>query len=218
VPCLSQFAGSATAFTGLPRAEPTPAQGEQSLVRRTHQLAERLLHLRRQGQLWVAPARVVPADARKWWRKDAQPSQRFSPRTVDLYSQRIDDHVVPTLGTVRIDELTVRRSASVDRQARQEARAVDSTGEPQLRRNALRSVHAAGEAAGLNGNDVEPVGLHDMRHSLVAGALDSTVTLAEAAVLARHANAKVTGAIYAGVSEKAKTQIAGKLVDAGFGS
>jgi hypothetical protein len=42
--------------------------------------------------------------------------------------------------------------------------------------------------------------------------------LAEAAVLARHANAKVTAAIYAGVSEKAKAQIASKLVDAGFGS
>ena len=30
--------------------------------------------------------------------------------------------------------------------------------------------------------------------------------------------AGVTGAIYAGVSEKAKTQIAAKLTDAGFGS
>jgi len=37
-------------------------------------------------------------------------------------------------------------------------------------------------------------------------------------VLARHANAKVTGQIYAGVSEKAKAQIAAKLVSAGFGS
>jgi integrase len=77
-------------------------------------------------------------------------------------------------------------------------------------------VHAAGDATGLNGDDVEPVGLHDLRHSLVAGALDSGVTLAEAAVLARHANA--TGAIYAAVSEKAKAQIASKLVDAGFGT
>jgi len=51
-----------------------------------------------------------------------------------------------------------------------------------------------------------------------AGALDSGVTLAEAAVLARHANAKVTGAIYAAVGEKAKAQVASKLVDAGFGS
>jgi integrase len=93
-----------------------------------------------------------------------------------------------------------------------------STRKPQSRRNALRALHAAGDAAGLNGDGLEPVGLHDLRHSLVAGALDSSVTLAEAAVLARHANAKVTGAIYAGVSEKAKAQIAGKLTAAGFGS
>jgi hypothetical protein len=36
-------------------------------------------------------------------------------------------------------------------------------------------------------------------------------------VLVRRANAKVTGAIYAGVSEKAKAQIAGPLSAAGFG-
>jgi hypothetical protein len=43
------------------------------------------------------------------------------------------------------------------------------------------------------------------------------VTLAEAAVLARHANAKVTGQVYAGVSEQAKAKIASKLTEAGFG-
>lgn len=91
-------------------------------------------------------------------------------------------------------------------------------GKPQSRRNALRAVHAAGDDVGLNGKGQEPVGLHDLRHSFVALALDSGTTLAEAAVLARHANAGVTGKIYAGVSEKAKAQIAAKLVNAGFGS
>jgi integrase len=95
---------------------------------------------------------------------------------------------------------------------------VTGRGKPQSRRNALRAVHVAGDAAGLNGDGVEPVGLHDLRHSFVALALDSGVTLAEAAVLARHANAKVTAQIYAGVSEQAKSKIAGKLIDAGFGS
>ena len=57
-----------------------------------------------------------------------------------------------------------------------------------------------------------------LRHSFVALALDSGVTLAEAALLARHANAKVTGQIYAGVSEQAKAQIADTLTAAGFGS
>jgi integrase len=82
----------------------------------------------------------------------------------------------------------------------------------------VRAVHAAGDAAGLNGDDLEPVGLHDLRHSLVALALDAGASLAEAAVIARHANAKVTGAIYAGVSESGKAKIANKLVDAGIGS
>jgi hypothetical protein len=40
---------------------------------------------------------------------------------------------------------------------------------------------------------MEAVGLHDLRHSYVSLALDSGPTLAEAAVLARHANAGVTG-------------------------
>lgn len=91
-------------------------------------------------------------------------------------------------------------------------------GKPQGRRNALRAVHAAGDAAGLNGAGRESVGLHDLRHSFVALALDAGATLAEAAVLARHANAAVTASIYAGISEKAKTQIAAKLTAAGFGA
>ena len=95
---------------------------------------------------------------------------------------------------------------------------VTSSGKPQSRRNVLRALHAAGDAAKLNGDDVEPVGLHDLRHSLVAGALDSSITLAETTVLARHASAKVTAAIYAGVSEKTKAKIASNLVDAGFGA
>jgi integrase len=93
-----------------------------------------------------------------------------------------------------------------------------SRGEPQSRRNALRALHNAGDAAGLNGDDVQPIGLHDLRHSFGAVALEAGATLAEAAVLARHANAKVTAQIYSGVNEEAKAKIAAKLTDAGFGS
>jgi hypothetical protein len=46
-----------------------------------------------------------------------------------------------------------------------------------MRRNALRAVNKAGENAGLHGAGLEPVGNHDLRHSLLAGALDSNVTL-----------------------------------------
>jgi integrase len=113
-----------------------------------------------------------------------------------------------------------KRQAGIDLRLVHRSRLVFTTsrGKPQSRRNALRAVHNAGDEAGLNGDGVEPVGLHDLRHSFVALALDADVTLAEAAVLARHANAKVTGQIYAGVSEKAKAQIAAKLLAAGIGS
>jgi hypothetical protein len=57
-----------------------------------------------------------------------------------------------------------------------------------------------------------------LRHSFVALAFDSGATLAEAAVLARHANAKVTGQVNACLNEKAKAQIGTKLVDVGFGT
>lgn len=92
-----------------------------------------------------------------------------------------------------------------------------SRGRPQSRRNALRAVHAAGDAAGLNGDGRQPVGLHDLRHSFVALALASNVSLAEVAALARHANAKVTAAVYAGLSDGGREVAAAKLVEAGFG-
>jgi integrase len=91
-----------------------------------------------------------------------------------------------------------------------------SRGKPQSRRNALRAVHAAGDAAKLNGEDRQPVGLHDLRHSYVALVL-SSVSIAAAAALARHANPKVTLAVYAGVVEGGRETAAAKLVEAGFG-
>jgi hypothetical protein len=45
-------------------------------------------------------------------------------------------------------------------------------GKPQSRRNALRAVHVAGDNAGLNGDGVERVGLHDLRHSFVANGFE----------------------------------------------
>ena len=81
----------------------------------------------------------------------------------------------------------------------------------QSRRNALRALHAAGDAAGLNGDGREKVGLHDLRHSFVANAFAAGVTLPEAAALARHANARTTAIVYAGVTEPAREQIAARL-------
>jgi integrase len=44
-------------------------------------------------------------------------------------------------------------------------------------RNVLRAVYVAGDAAGLNGDGREPVGVHDLRHSFVAVALAAGLTL-----------------------------------------
>jgi integrase len=88
---------------------------------------------------------------------------------------------------------------------------------PQSRRNALRAVHAAGDAAGLNA-DRQPVGLHDLRHSFVAVALAAGLSLAEAAALARHANARVTAQVYAGLVDDGREVASDKLLAAGFGS
>jgi integrase len=90
-------------------------------------------------------------------------------------------------------------------------------GKPQSRRNTLRALHTAGDAAGLNREGEEKVGLHDLRHSLVGLALDAGLSLAEVAVLTRHANAKVTAQVYAGLSESGRTGIADKLLTAGVG-
>jgi integrase len=112
------------------------------------------------------------------------------------------------------------REASVDlRRVHADALVfVNARGKPQSRRNALRAVHLAGDTVGLNGEGVQRVGLHDLRHSFVALALEARMSLAEVAVLARHANAHVTGQLYAGVSDESTAELASKLLDAGIGS
>lgn len=93
-----------------------------------------------------------------------------------------------------------------------------ATGKPQSGRNVLRAVHTAGDAAGLNGDGRERVGVHDLRHSFVAQAFAHGLTLPEASALARHADAQVTAQVYAGLTEKARATAAEKLALAGFGA
>jgi integrase len=90
-------------------------------------------------------------------------------------------------------------------------------GKPQSRRNTLRAVQHAADELGLNGEGRERVGLHDLRHSFIAIALANGVTLPEAAMLARHANPRVTLAIYAGLPDGAREVAVAKLTTAGFG-
>jgi integrase len=87
-------------------------------------------------------------------------------------------------------------------------------GRPHGRRNVLRAVYTAGDAAGLNGEGRERVGVHDLRHSFVGVALAAGMTLPEAAALARHANPRVTATVYAGLTVDSRERLAGKLAEA----
>jgi integrase len=119
-------------------------------------------------------------------------------------------------------ELRTHRS----RQAEQDLRFVHrdalvfttASSRPHDRRNVLRAVQLAGNRVGLNGEGREPVGLHDLRHSFVAIALANGVTVPEAAMLARHANPRVTMTIYAGLADNAREVAVDKLLTAGFGA
>jgi integrase len=112
-----------------------------------------------------------------------------------------------------------RQAASELRHGRSRSDLVFTTmrGQPQSRRNSLRAVHNAGDAAGLNFPGAERVGLHDLRHSFVAVALANGLTPVEAAELARHANPGVTLTMYAGLTETDRAGITQKLLDSGFG-
>ena len=89
-------------------------------------------------------------------------------------------------------------------------------GKPQSRRNALRAVQKAAQAAGLIGKGRPQLGLHDLRNSLASAALER-LSLTEASFLLRHANARVTAQVYAGLTEEARRKAAGRLAKAGFG-
>jgi integrase len=87
------------------------------------------------------------------------------------------------------------------------------TGKPHHQRSALRAVQTAAVLAKLG-----HVTAHDLRHSLVANALDAGLTLAEAARLARHASPAVTASVYADVLEANRESLGAKLAQAGFGA
>ena len=62
----------------------------------------------------------------------------------------------------------------------------------------------------------EAIGVHNSRHTFVSLALASGASLAETAALARHANARVTAQVYAGITDDGRARAAAKLVEAGF--
>ena len=87
------------------------------------------------------------------------------------------------------------------------------TGKPHGQRNALRAIQTAATNAKLG-----HVTAHDLRHSLVANALDAGLTLPEASRLARHASPAVTATVYADVLEAKRDTLGAKLALTGFGA
>jgi integrase len=87
------------------------------------------------------------------------------------------------------------------------------------RRNALRALQTAAVKAGLVNDDHEPIGLHDLRHSLAANSFALGLTDVEVARLLRHANLRVTLTIYPDlVEDEAAVKLGKKLTAEGFGS
>jgi integrase len=85
---------------------------------------------------------------------------------------------------------------------------------PQSRRNVLRAVYVAGDAAGLNESGRERLGVHHLRHSFAGLALAGGLSLPETSALVRHADPGITARIYAGLSEQGREKLAAKLAEA----
>jgi integrase len=154
----------------------------------------------RSGSLNDSPKEVIPVD-HAGWTNGANGCERL--RQLDKLGVDGSRPVPPT------------RESRANRDA---LMFTTANGGPQSRRNALRAVRDAGDGAGLNPEGVEPIGLHDLRLSLFVLALDVGASLPQAALLARHAGAKVTAQVDAGLSDKAKAEATAKLIDAGFGA
>jgi len=126
-----------------------------------------------------------------------------------------------------LDPLAVELKAHRQRQAAQGVHRISGdalvfqtyTGRPQSRRNALRAVNAASVKAGLSKPvkahkalaGEEPVGLHDLRHSLAANAFSLGLSPVEVSRLLRHANPQVTMTVYAGLAGNQVDVLSSKL-------
>lgn len=83
------------------------------------------------------------------------------------------------------------------------------------RRNVLRAVTNAGKRAGLQPDGAEPIGVHDLRHSLASFALgQQKMTLPETARILRHSSSQVTATIYAGLTDEQVSALGAKLTAA----
>jgi integrase len=82
-----------------------------------------------------------------------------------------------------------------------------ASGRPQSRNNAGRAIRAAGTAAGLNPPGAKKVSPHDLRHSCAGLLLANGVPTPQVAAIMRHADARVTLTVYAGLVESQRVEL-----------
>jgi len=92
------------------------------------------------------------------------------------------------------------------------------SGKPISRRNVLRAVGNAAQRAGLVAEGQEPIGCHDLRHSLAANAFGLGLSPAEISRLLRHSNPRVTLTLYSGLTDEAIAGLGEKLAAMGGAS
>jgi integrase len=92
---------------------------------------------------------------------------------------------------------------------------VTGTGRSPGRRNALRALQVAAVKAGVATDDTQPLGLHDLRHSLAANSFALGLNEVEVALLLRHSSPRTTMAVYAGMTDDGVAALAGKLAALG---
>jgi integrase len=81
------------------------------------------------------------------------------------------------------------------------------TGRPQSKRNALRALQVSAERLGIEGQDGQPLGLHDLRHSTAGLLREAGLPDESIALVLRHANSKVTSIMYGSRSDEAKVAV-----------
>ncbi len=86
-----------------------------------------------------------------------------------------------------------------------------SNGTAHDRHNVGRAIRAAGDAAKLNTAGAKTVGPHDLRHSCAALLLAAGVPVPKVAAVMRHADARVTMMVYAGLVESQRSELRADL-------
>jgi integrase len=147
----------------------------------------------------------------------------FETETVDVPGTKTEGSEAPVpLLPVLARELRAHRERQAERgfnRIRPDALVFQtSRGKSPGRRNALRALQAAAVKTGLVTEGQEPIGLHDLRHSLAANSFALGLTDVEVSRMLRHANPRVTLTVYADLLEdEASTKLGQKLAAGGFG-